>query len=210
MPNWDEQGTQYAAFIEAQLAAEYERRASVNTRAASTLTGCAGLVTVVLAVFAVLVGKDFVLSGPPRDYLAKALIALLAAALLAVLAGIPWTSSVPPLKLLRGFLNDPDPSQGPWGWTNDEVDAREWTAKCNLRTLASLRRGTSLKFVLLILAGLAQVVAVCYLVACTLGVVDTKPAQASKPAPPPCCPTSCSPSGPTSTAETPPVTNGRG
>jgi hypothetical protein len=170
VPNWDDQGTQYAAFIEAQLAAEYDRRASVNT-----------------------------------------LIALLVAALLAVLAGIPWTSSVPPLKLLHGFLDDPDPSHGrPWGWSNDEVDAREWTAKCNLRTLASLRGGTSLKFVLLILAGLAQVVAVCFLVACTLGVVDTKPAQRPTPAPPPCCPISSSPPGTTSTAETPPVTtNGR-
>jgi hypothetical protein len=208
--NWDDQGKQYAAFIEAQLAVENDRRASVNTRAAATLTGCAGLVTVVLAVFAVFVGKDFVLWGPPRDYLADALIALLASALLAVLAGIPWTSSVPPLKLLHGFLDDPELSKEPWGWTDDEVDAREWTAKCNLTTLESLRWGTSLKFILLIFAGLAQVVAVCFLVACTLGVVDQKPAQTPKPAPTPCCPTACSPSGVTSAAETPPVTNGRG
>jgi hypothetical protein len=180
VPNWDDQGQQYAAFIEAQLAAENDRRASVNTRAATILTGSAALVTLVFAVFAVLAGKNFTLSanapGHPREWLEGALAALFFAALFALLAGVPWTTSVPPLHLLHSFLEVPNESAGlPWGWTNEEVDAREWTAKSNLRTIKSLRSGTKLKYVLLIIATVLQLVALFCLAVCARAVVDVHP-----------------------------------
>ena len=180
MPNWDDQGQQYTAFIEAQLAAENDRRASVNTRSASIVTGSAALVTLVFAVFAVLAGKDFTLPanapGHPREWLEGALVALFLAALFALLAGVPWTTSVPPLNLLHSFLKVPDGSaERPWGWTNDEVDAREYTAKSNLRTIASLRWGTKLKYVLLIIATAFQLLALLCLVFSASAVVDIQP-----------------------------------
>ncbi len=53
----EDQGKTYSAFIEAQLKAENDLRASVTARANSALTGATGLVTLVLAVFAVFLGK---------------------------------------------------------------------------------------------------------------------------------------------------------
>jgi hypothetical protein len=194
VPDGDDQGTQYAAFIEAQLKAENDRRDSVNTRAASVLTGSAGLVTLVLAVFAVFIGKDFTLKGSQKTYLAAALLFLLGAAILALIAQIPWASKGPLPTLLASFLDVPDPSKGrPWGWSNTEVDAREWTAKCNLRTLGYLRRGTQVKLFILLLAGLLQVLAVIFLVFCVCSVVDAQPDQNPKPTPAPCCLTSSCP-----------------
>jgi hypothetical protein len=205
MPNWDDQGKQYAAFIEAELAAETDRRASVNTRAAAALTGAAGLVTLVLAVFAVLVGKDFVLSGHAKDYLFKALIALLLAAIAALLAGIPWTTSRPSPESLRSFLNVPgtEEEQGErkQSWRNSEVTARNFTSQANVDAIEALRPGTTIKSFFLLIAALLQVVAVMFLVLCTRAVVE-QPAQFPKspPAPAPCClvcgPCSTTPVGP--------------
>lgn len=81
-----DQGTQYAAFIEAQLKAENDLRSSIDSRAASALTASTGIVTLVLAVFAVLIKKDFTLTGSAKIFLAGALMALLAAAICALLA----------------------------------------------------------------------------------------------------------------------------
>lgn len=199
MPNWDDQGKQYAAFIEAELAAENDRRASVNTRSAAALTGAAGLVTVVLAVLAVFVGKDFVLPlGHAKDYLFKALIVLLAAAIAAVLAGIPWTSSRPSPESLRSFLNAP-PTKGEQGWSNSEVTARNFTSQLNVEAIKTLRLGTTIKSFFLLIAALLQVAAVIFLVLCTHAVVNEQPAQSPKPppTPAPCCPVPCGPSNTT-------------
>jgi uncharacterized membrane protein len=74
-------GKQYAAFIESEVKAENDRHASINTRAAAALTGAAGLVTVVLAVLAVLADENFILSGWAKGWLVAALVALLGAGL---------------------------------------------------------------------------------------------------------------------------------
>ena len=90
-----DQGKEFAAFVDAELKAEQDRRASVNTRAGTALTGSTALVTLVLAVFAVFVGRNFTLSGWARAFLAIALVFLLLAAICAVVAGVPWASGVP-------------------------------------------------------------------------------------------------------------------
>lgn len=163
MANWDDQGKQYAAFIEAELKAENERRDSVNRRAATALTGSAGLVTLVLAVFTVFVGKDFKLSGCAKWSLAVALIALLIAALCAVVAGIPWISTAAKPKTLQWFLRS--------RWGDTEVTARGRTAYCNAISIARARPGTNIKFYFLVAAHACQAIAVGGLVVCTLAVV---------------------------------------
>ena len=163
MPDWDDQGKQYSAFIEAQLKAENERRDSVNSRAATALTGSAGLVTLVLAVFTVLVGKEFKLSGNAKLFLAVALIALLVAALCAVVAGIPWTSTATKPKTLHWFRTS--------RWGDTEVTARGMTAYCNAMSVERLRPGTNVKFYFLVAAHVCQAIAIAGLAVCTLVVV---------------------------------------
>lgn len=174
MANWDDQGKQYAAFIDAQLKAEYDRRDSVNSRAGSALTGAAGLVTVVLAVFAVFLGKDPVLTGFAKISLGAAVILLLFAAAAAVMASYPWAINTAEPDSLRSLIED-----NQW-WGGTETSARNITSGMNLDTIKELRRGTSIKFFFLMAALALQVLAVLGLVACTLAVLDAAP----KPVPP--------------------------
>lgn len=175
MPNWDDQGKQYAAFIEAQLVAEHDRRNSVNSRAATVLTGAAGLVTLVLAVFAVIIGKDFTLSGAARNWLLFSLMMLLLAAVAAVLAGYPWRNRVVSPDTLQTFLEDPR-------WGDSEVLARNLTSRANVEALRKLRSGTSIKFWILLIAMTFQVLAVLGLAATTFcgitsPLADQRPPQ---------------------------------
>ena len=159
-----DQGTQYAKFIEAELKAENDRRDSVNTRAGAALTSAGGLVTFVLAVFAILVGKDFVLVGCAKIYLVGALFALLGSAFCAVMAGLPWRFDVATPETLFKMVD-----QERWG--DDEDDARCHTAYANVVVLSSLRAGTSIKVRYLIGAGVCQMVAVTALALCTVAVL---------------------------------------
>lgn len=158
-----EQGKQYASFIEAELKAENDRRSSINTRAAAALTGAAGLVTVVLAVFAVLVGKDLTLTASARSRLVVAMMALLGAGLFAVLAGLPWRYKATKPATLLYFLEQ--------SWGDTEVTARGRTAYCNVVVVKSLRRGNVIKSALLVAAATCQAVAIFALVLCTIAVV---------------------------------------
>jgi hypothetical protein len=161
--NWAEQGKQYTAFVEAELKAEYERRGSVNARAASALTASTGLVTLVLGVFAVFVGKDFVLTGCARGALAVALVFLLLGAASAVIAGVPWRSKVPSPQYLQMLLDD--------YWETTETAARNITADFNVAVIRKLRAGTEIKFKFLIASSVCQLIATGALVVCTLTVV---------------------------------------
>lgn len=134
-----DQGTEYANFISAQLEAENDRRTSVNTRAGAALTGATGLVTLVLAVFAVFIpNQHIVLSGWAKGSLAVALFALLACAFCAVMAGLPWRSRVTDLPTINQMVDE--------HWEDDEVDARNVTAYANVLVLGSLRSGTDINF----------------------------------------------------------------
>jgi hypothetical protein len=165
-----EQGREYAAFISAQLAAEDARRTSVNSRAGAALTGASGLVTLVLAVFAVVIpNQHIVLSGWAKGLLAAALFALLACAFCAVMAGLPWRFNVTALPTLHRMVEGQ--------WTDNEVDARNVTAHLNTLVLGSLRSGTEIKVRFLMAAGIGQLVAVAALALCTLAVLDLWPGQ---------------------------------
>lgn len=163
-----DQGTVYAEFIKAELQAENERRKSVNDRAGSALMAAGGLVTLVLAVFTALTGTEtLILSSAAKTYLAAALLALLACAFCAVMAGLPWRFRVTDAGTLRAMTNE--------HWGDDEIDARNVTADLNSQVLLSLRRGTSIKVGFLIAAAVCQMVAIGALALCTcavLGIFD--------------------------------------
>jgi hypothetical protein len=146
------QGTEYAAFIAAELKHEMDRRDSISTRAGVAVTSSTGLVTVTLAVFAVLKGKDFQVHGGGFAALLVALVSLTLSAALAVLAGLNWRYEVLTTDTLMLMLTT--------HWTDSEVAARNISARSNVRTLTTLRAGTNIKSNLLVAAGAAQVVAI--------------------------------------------------
>lgn len=158
-----DQGSEYATFIENELKHEYDRRDAVNSRAAGAITAATGLVTIVLAVLAVLKGKDFTLTGGPLTALAVALIALLVAAVLAILAGINPSHEVTTVDTMRKMLRD--------HWGDSEVDARNLVAGSNIQTIDSLRKGTNVKFRYLTGGAVVQVVAVLALSVSALLVI---------------------------------------
>jgi hypothetical protein len=158
-------GERYAEFIEAQLAAELARRDSVNTRAASILTSAVGLVTLALAVFAVLRGKDFVLTGCARVWLVAALLSLCVSALFAVGAGFPWTMKLVDPTTLLALVDD--------HWADSDDDALNAAAYMNVKTIESLQPGTKKKTWLFLTAGALQIVAVTALAICVALVAFT-------------------------------------
>ncbi|MFQ6398979.1 hypothetical protein ACLMAJ_36775 [Nocardia sp. KC 131] len=105
-----------------------------------------------LAVVAVLKGKDFTLTGGALVALYVAMLALLGSAVLAVLTGVSWRYRVTSTDSMRAMLVD--------HWIDSEVDARYISAYCNLETVESLRAGTSLKAHLLLGAAAMQVLSI--------------------------------------------------
>jgi hypothetical protein len=157
------QGTEYATFIENELKSEYDRRDSVNSRAATAVTSATGLVTVTLAVVAVLKGKEFTLHGGALIALFVGLFAFLASAVLAVLAGLNWRFDVTSIPTLHGMRSE--------HWTDTETTARNIVAYCNVETISTLREGTNMKAGFLVAASFAQVVAIMALATSALIVV---------------------------------------
>jgi apolipoprotein N-acyltransferase len=141
----------YAAFIEAELKAENDIRTSVNNRAAAALTGATGLMTLALAVFAVLVGTQHAFTGWARVWLVVALACMLGAGGCAVLAGFPWKQELTSTRTLDKMLNDRQ--------NDSEAVARDAVAYCNAVAIQSVRQGTSIKVRLLLVAGTDQTTA---------------------------------------------------
>jgi hypothetical protein len=159
-------GKQYAAFIEAELKAENERRASLNSRAATALTASAGLVTVVLAVLTVVgnrPGDHLALTGWAKDWLVVALVSLLCSGFFAVSAGAPWLFKAAKPKTLFYFLDN--------SWGDEEVRARKRTTYCNAMVVKAQRRGNIIKGYCLLGSTICQGFAVMALAFCTIVVV---------------------------------------
>jgi hypothetical protein len=164
-----EQGKEYASFIEKQLQAEEARRSSVVTRGGAAVASAAGLVTLVLAVFAVFLGKDFQASGFVAIALGVAVLALLASALCGVVIISPWKYGYAEVDSLRDLTG----SQ----WGTSEEDARNTTANANIGTLQTLKSGTDTQVVWLTAAGVSQLIAVAALAVATVAVLACPESQ---------------------------------
>ena len=158
------------------LAAEHARRDSVNERSSKTLTSARALVTLTLAVFAVLLGKDFILSGWAKTFVVAALACLLVSAICSVVAGFPWTMTRTKYSTLEAMLRK--------RWGDTEVTARGATAFANLQAIKSLRPGTDKKFKFLLAAGILQILAIASLVAATICVASAQ-SKSTTPTPTP-------------------------
>lgn len=161
-----EQGSEWVAFIAKELDREYGRRDRLNTRSATTITSATTLVTVSLAVVAVLKGQHLAVSGVLRvGSLLSALVLLLAAAVLSILAGVTRS------RLEVAAVNDMNRMLGGELWGADNADARNYTAQLNLVAIRSLRMGNGFKYRFLALSLLTQALGVFLLAVFAIVVV---------------------------------------
>jgi hypothetical protein len=157
-----DEGKQYAAYIEAQLAAEIDRRESAN-RGSATVFSASGLITIVLAVFAVLLPKDHPLTGGAKAFLGVALLALLGSAICAVVAGRPWRIALVRPDTLYSMVGE--------RWHDPEDYAQQATAFANAEAIVSMRPGTTTKLNFLKYAGYCQIAAIAALAFSTLSIL---------------------------------------
>jgi hypothetical protein len=162
----DEQGSEWVAFIAKELDREYDRRDRLNTRSATAITSATTLVTVALAVVAVLKGQHLVVSGVLQvGSLLGALLSLLAAAVLSILAGATRS------RFEVAAVNDMNRMLGADLWGADNVDARNYTAQLNLVAIRSLRTGNGFKYRFLVLSLSTQAIGAFLLAVFAIAVV---------------------------------------
>jgi hypothetical protein len=146
-----DQGREWIEFIGKELDREYERRHSINSRSAGSITSATALVTVSLAVVAVVKGEHYTVVRPLHVWLlAGALLLLLSAAVLGILAGATGG------RFSLAAVNDMERMLGAELWGINDIDARNYTAQLNLLAIRTLRAGNTLKHRFLVQAFASQ------------------------------------------------------
>ena len=152
-------GKRYWSFIEAELRAEVDRRNLAIGRSTSAMTAATGLVTLFLAVAAVLLGKDFVLTNVwAQSLMIATVVALLLSAVCAVMGAFPRKYDAPSSEMLDEMVET--------NWGDAEVEAERVTAYANVKAIESLRKSTAIGVRYLIAAGVLQIAAVAALGGC--------------------------------------------
>jgi hypothetical protein len=151
-----DQGRTYAAFIEAELKAERERRASLDARGLAVVTTSGGLVTLLAAVGAfVSANGNFRLPGNVVPWLIVTLAGFVVAATFGILANTNWRYKV----IDRAGLDRMRVEH----WEDDTAQAMITVAYINVTTIDSLRRGNNIKVGLATSALTAQLAALAAL-----------------------------------------------
>lgn len=143
------QGETYAKFIEAELKAEHERRASFDARALSVTTTSSAFIALAGALTVLVTGKDYSFSDASARGIMLSLLSFLVAALLASIAHATHPYEVTQRATLEDMIADPH-------WQDSETSARNVAADLNVRTALSLRSGTNRKAGLLVAAHACQ------------------------------------------------------
>jgi hypothetical protein len=154
----------YGEFIEAELKAENDRRVSVHTRAGAAVTSSAGLITLAIAVFGLLVGRGF-LVGKNHIFPGSAKLVLLFAVVFLVLAGVCaiWAG----FPVGREFVSDRTLNKMLNSHRDDSKEvARDTVAYINAMGLVSLRRRTTKSAFMLFASGIFQILAMVFIVGC--------------------------------------------
>lgn len=161
-----DQGREWASFIATELDREYTRRDIINSRAAGSITAATALVTVSLAVVAIVKGQKYTVAGALDIWLlAAALLFLLAAAVLGILAGATRG------RFSLAAVADMSKMLGDELWGINEIDARNYTAQLNLLAIRTLRAGNGIKYRFLALALTAQAIGILLLAAFAVAVL---------------------------------------
>ncbi len=151
-----DQGTTYAAYIEAALKAESDRRTSLDSRALAVVSTSSGLLTLLFALTVLITGDKFRVSTQGARGVAVSLLFFMAAAVTGLFANKLWPYDVADVGTLRRLITD--------RWKDDEVDARNVCAAINLATVSTLRDGSNKKASLIELAFVFQLMAIAALV----------------------------------------------
>lgn len=150
-----DQGSQYEAFVEAQLKAEYDRRTTLEARGLTVVTSSGTLVTLAVAVGAFALGQDYKPSTTAVTALGVSLGLFIVAALFGLIANFLRKYAVPSAATIQLMLTT--------HWTDSEVAARNVCAVANAETLDSLRAGSNDKAMQVTIALVCQLLAVAAL-----------------------------------------------
>lgn len=164
-----ERGTEYAAFLENELKREIARRDSINTRAVSALTSATGLATLVLALFAVVIGKDATIVGAAKILMMLAVLSLLAASGCALVAARARRAYVIGVKSFEELVTAPF-------WAMPEPYARWQTSRLIIEQIKDMRPETLTRGKRLFASAMFQLASVLFLGLATIVVVFTQPA----------------------------------
>ncbi|MUL46483.1 hypothetical protein FZI85_07875 [Mycobacterium sp. CBMA293] len=151
-------GREWSSFIEKELERQHERRGRLNTRASTAVTSATTIMTVSLAVVAVLKGRQFAVTGVLQfGSLLAAFVLLLVGAVLSILAGATGGDvGAPEINDMKQMVCDPL-------WCTDDRDQRNYTAQLNLRAIRSLRAGNFIKYRFLVLSLFTQALGLSFL-----------------------------------------------
>ena len=144
-----EQGSVYASFIEGQLKAEMERKASLDERGARLQQASSLTVGLLVAALGILLGKDQRMTGFGLGVFATSVVSLMIAFLCGVIATRLFTYKVATPTTLKEML-------GPGHWTDTEPTSKNNTAWLNIETLAHLRPGNNVTALALLCGVVAQ------------------------------------------------------
>lgn len=151
-------------FAKDLLEAEDRRRESLESRGTSVITVSGTLVTLLLALGALVTKqKDFVLEGLARDLLTAAVVAFVVAALLAIATYAPQPTRVTDARVLSNELPEV------WQWGEEHAAKRVTTTR--LDQLATAQDANDLKAGLLLAAVLCQVAAVLLVAAAVIDIL---------------------------------------
>ncbi|MBX3099567.1 MAG: hypothetical protein KF761_08305 [Salinibacterium sp.] len=126
-------GATYSLFIENELKIERARRELQTKTATAVITTSSALIALLVALFALLAGKDFVFQAGARWVVIAALALFFLSAVAALVAGQLVEYLVADETTLSRILND--------HWGDTVNDSRLASAWINFDTLVSLRRG---------------------------------------------------------------------
>ena len=140
----------YAAFIEGQVKAEYERRAALEARGIGVITSSGAFATLLFGVVALARGKDFAPTVATKVLLALAVLVFLLAGL-----GL-WANQLIAYRVAKPTTLTAMVTEH---WGDDEVNALNACTVANIATVKTLRDGSNRKAGRLALALSAQLVA---------------------------------------------------
>lgn len=168
MSDGSDQGREWVQFIRTELDREYARRDTINSRSAGSVTAATALVTVSLAVVAIVKGQSYAVAGTLDVWLlAAALLFLLGAAVLSILAGATRG------RFSLAAVNDMHRMLGDELWPINEVHARNYTAQLNLLAIRTLRAGNAIKYQFIVLALASQALGISLLAVFAVVVLAT-------------------------------------
>lgn len=145
----------YAAFIEAQLAAERAQRESINTRAASLLTTAVSVSTLAVAVLAVFKGTDLAHANFwAKILLLSGLILLFGSASFAMLASRPIAITTLSTDSMYSMVQE--------HWDDSDEDSLRNAASANVVILEQLRPGTARKNSIYLWGTACQIAAIVF------------------------------------------------